>query len=100
MLLRQLLKVIPPKSQGNDLSLIFLLSKLSEGKFNAILTWAPDRLSRNAGDLGRIVDLMDQENSRKLRLILNHLLITPTKSFTNDSFVVKLSLKMIIEELM
>ncbi|QQS43411.1 recombinase family protein [Candidatus Roizmanbacteria bacterium] len=37
-----------------------LLKELAEGKFNAILTWAPDRLSRNAGDLGRIVDLMDQ----------------------------------------
>ncbi|MFA7675510.1 MAG: recombinase family protein, partial [Endomicrobiia bacterium] len=28
---------------------------------NAILTWAPDRLSRNAGDLGSLVDLMDQK---------------------------------------
>ena len=28
-------------------------------KYNGILTWAPDRISRNAGDLGRIVDLMD-----------------------------------------
>ena len=28
--------------------------------FDGILTWAPDRLSRNAGDLGLLVDLMDQ----------------------------------------
>lgn len=37
-----------------------LLSEVKTGRFNAILTWAPDRLSRNAGDLGSIVDLMDQ----------------------------------------
>ena len=37
-----------------------MLSELASGKYNAILTWAPDRLSRNAGDLGSLVDLMDQ----------------------------------------
>ncbi len=36
------------------------MADLKSGKFNAILTWAPDRLSRNAGDLGSLVDLMDQ----------------------------------------
>jgi hypothetical protein len=29
-----------------------LLTDIREGKFNGILTWAPDRLSRNGGDLG------------------------------------------------
>src|SRR3989338_4593981 len=37
-----------------------LLQDVRDGMFNAILSWAPDRLSRNAGDLGSIVDLMDQ----------------------------------------
>ena len=37
-----------------------LVSDIKSGKFNAILTWAPDRISRNAGDLGSIVDLIDQ----------------------------------------
>ena len=37
-----------------------MLAEIKQGKFNAILTWAPDRLSRNAGDLGSVVDLMDQ----------------------------------------
>jgi DNA invertase Pin-like site-specific DNA recombinase len=37
-----------------------LLQDIRTGKFNGILTWAPDRLSRNAGDLGAIVDLIDQ----------------------------------------
>jgi DNA invertase Pin-like site-specific DNA recombinase len=36
-----------------------IVNELQEGKFNGILTWAPDRISRNAGDLGKIVDLMD-----------------------------------------
>jgi site-specific DNA recombinase len=37
-----------------------LLEEIRDGKYDGILTWAPDRLSRNAGDLGSVVDLMDQ----------------------------------------
>jgi len=44
-----------------------LLQGLIDGRYNAILTWAPDRLSRNAGDLGRIVDLMDQKKLFMIR---------------------------------
>ena len=40
-----------------------IVEEIKQGKFNGILTWAPDRISRNAGDLGRIVDLMDQRNT-------------------------------------
>ena len=36
-----------------------IVDELKSGKFNGILTWNADRISRNAGDLGRIVDLMD-----------------------------------------
>lgn len=36
-----------------------LVQGIQEGKYNGILTWAADRISRNAGDLGRIVDFMD-----------------------------------------
>lgn len=36
-----------------------MLDGIRAGKFNGILTWAADRISRNAGDLGRVVDLMD-----------------------------------------
>ncbi|MFA5208614.1 MAG: recombinase family protein, partial [Candidatus Paceibacterota bacterium] len=38
-----------------------ILEDIKREKFNGILTWAPDRLSRNAGDLGSLVDLMDQK---------------------------------------
>jgi len=38
-----------------------LILDIRRGLFTGILSWAPDRLSRNAGDLGSIVDLMDQK---------------------------------------
>jgi len=37
-----------------------LVKDIDNGIFNAIITWAPDRLSRNAGDLGKLVDRIDQ----------------------------------------
>ena len=37
-----------------------LVKDIDAGIFNAIITWAPDRLSRNAGDLGKLVDRIDQ----------------------------------------
>jgi len=39
-----------------------MIEEIGNGKYNAILTWHPDRLSRNAGDLGRLIDLMDNKN--------------------------------------
>lgn len=53
-----------------------LLQDLDEGKYNAILTWAPDRLSRNAGDLGSLVDRMDSS-----KLLQIH---TYSQTFTNN----------------
>lgn len=44
-----------------------LLADIRLGKFSGILTWAPDRLSRNAGDLGALVDLMDQGLLHEIR---------------------------------
>jgi DNA invertase Pin-like site-specific DNA recombinase len=46
-----------------------IVEEIKIGKFNAILTWAPDRISRNAGDLGRIVDLMDSGMLQNLSTI-------------------------------
>jgi len=53
-----------------------LLMDIHRGKFNGILTWAPDRLSRNAGDLGILVDLMDQGKLQEVR--------TFSQTFTNN----------------
>ena len=44
-----------------------IVEEIKVGKFNGILTWAPDRISRNAGDLGRIVDLMDSGVLQEIR---------------------------------
>ena len=38
-----------------------ILEDIRREKFNGIIVWHPDRLSRNAGDLGELVDLMDQK---------------------------------------
>ncbi len=53
-----------------------LINEIRQGKFNGILTWAPDRLSRNAGDLGSVVDLMDQKHLIEIR--------TYGQKFTNN----------------
>jgi len=53
-----------------------LLGDIRQGKFNGILTWAPDRISRNAGDLGAIVDLMDEKLLLDIR--------TFSQSFSNN----------------
>lgn len=53
-----------------------LLADIRAGTFNGILCWAPDRLSRNAGDLGTLVDLMDQGKLTEIR--------THGQKFTNS----------------
>jgi len=53
-----------------------MIQDIRDGKYQGIVTWAPDRLSRNAGDLGALVDLMD---SKKLQQIK-----TPSQTFTNS----------------
>lgn len=53
-----------------------LLIDIEQGKFGGIITWAPDRLSRNAGDLGKLVDLMDQEKLLQIK--------TYSQTFSNN----------------
>lgn len=55
------------KDSGNRPVFKELLGDVKREKFNAILTWAPDRLSRNAGDLGSVVDLMDERKLLSIR---------------------------------
>ncbi len=64
------------KASGQRPVFLEILSDLRSGKYNGILTWAPDRLSRNAGDLGSLVDLMDQKKLAHIQ--------TFTQKFTND----------------
>ncbi len=58
-----------------------LLSEIRQGKFNAILTWAPDRLSRNAGDLGAVVDMMDQKSLIEIRTFSQRFTNNPNEKF-------------------
>src|SRR3990172_8522353 len=55
------------KDSGQRPAYMDLLQRIRSGEFNGILTWAPDRLSRNAGDLGSLVDLMDQGLLQEIR---------------------------------
>lgn len=58
-----------------------LLAGIREGKFNGILTWAPDRLSRNAGDLGSLVDLIDQKALIEVRTYGQRFTNSPNEKF-------------------
>ena len=58
-----------------------LITEIHQGKFNGILTWAPDRLSRNAGDLGAIVDLMDQKLLLQIRTYGQSFQNSPNEKF-------------------
>ena len=58
-----------------------IIEEIKRGKFNGILTWAPDRISRNAGDLGRIVDLMDQKLLLEIRTFGQRFTNNPNEKF-------------------
>lgn len=58
-----------------------LIGDIRSGKFTGILTWAPDRLSRNAGDLGSLVDLMDQKSLKEIRTFGQRFSDSPSEKF-------------------
>ncbi len=58
-----------------------IVEELKQGKYNGILTWAPDRIARNAGDLGRVVDLMDQKKLIEIRTYGQKFTNTPNDKF-------------------
>lgn len=81
--LAQGLEVVKVKQESHSAKMsaqrpIFMemLNEIRNGEYNGILTWAPDRLSRNAGDLGSLVDLMD---AKKLAHIKTH-----SQEFSNN----------------
>jgi len=58
-----------------------LLEDVRRGRYTGILTWAPDRLSRNAGDLGSVVDLMDQKLLLEIRTYGQSFINSPNEKF-------------------
>src|SRR3989338_9389808 len=58
-----------------------MIEDIRQQKVNAILTWAPDRLARNAGDLGAIVDLMDKKMLLDIRTYGQRFTNNPNEKF-------------------
>lgn len=58
-----------------------IIRDLRAGRFNGVLVWHPDRLSRNAGDLGSLVDLMDQKALVEIRTYGQRFSNSPSEKF-------------------
>ena len=58
-----------------------IIDDIRAGKFNGVMAWAPDRLSRNAGDLGTLVDLMDQKLLIEIRTYGQRFINSPNEKF-------------------
>ncbi|NBS71680.1 recombinase family protein, partial [bacterium] len=43
-----------------------MVEEIKRGKYDAILTWHPDRLARNMADAGKIIDLLDKKIIKNL----------------------------------
>lgn len=69
------------KESGTRPVFMQMIQDLRSGKFNGILTWSPDRCSRNAGDLGSLVDLMDQGKLLQIRTYGQVFSNTPNDKF-------------------
>lgn len=53
-----------------------MLARIENGEANTIICWKADRLARNGGDGGRIIELVD---SRKLKIV------TPDNTYTREN---------------
>lgn len=69
------------KMSGQRPVFMKLIEDIRSGMFTGILTWAPDRLSRNAGDLGQLVDLMDQGKLTNIKTFTQGFTNTPSEKF-------------------
>lgn len=58
-----------------------LLRDIEIGRYTGILTWAPDRLSRNAGDLGSLVDMMDEKKLLQIKTYGQSFQNSPNEKF-------------------
>src|SRR5665213_3102746 len=58
-----------------------IVEEIKQKKFNGILTWAPDRISRNAGDLGKVIDRMDANVLKDIRTYGQQFTNSPNDKF-------------------
>ncbi len=69
------------KDSGHRPTFNEIVKDIRSGRYTGILTWAPDRLSRNAGDLGSLVDLMDQKLLHEIRTYGQKFSNSPNEKF-------------------
>lgn len=69
------------KSSGERPVFMQLINEIKDGQYNGILAWHPDRLSRNAGDLGLLVDLMDSNQLEAIQTYGQRFSNTPNEKF-------------------
>lgn len=69
------------KDSGQRSTFNEIIKDIRTGRYTGILTWAPDRLSRNAGDLGSLVDLMDQKPLHEIRTYGQKFSNSPNEKF-------------------
>lgn len=69
------------KDSGQRPEYMRMIADIRTKTFNGVLTWAPDRLSRNAGDLGILVDLMDQGLLQEIRTHGQNFRNSPNEKF-------------------
>ncbi len=55
------------KESGQRPVFLQMVADIKAGKFTGVIAWDPSRISRNAGDLGAIVDLMDSKHLVDIR---------------------------------
>ena len=75
------------KSAKDEGRLVFneILKDLNAGKIQGLIVWHPDRLSRNAMDAARLIDLLDRNKLQEI--------VTPSQTFRNtpmDKFMLSL----------
>jgi DNA invertase Pin-like site-specific DNA recombinase len=58
-----------------------MLADIGRGRYTGIITWSADRISRNAGDLGSVVDLMDQHSLIEIRTYGQQFRNSPNEKF-------------------
>ena len=58
-----------------------ILRDIKSGRYNGVATWSPDRLSRCGGDLGSLVDLMDEKHLIQIRTYGQTFTNTPSEKF-------------------
>ncbi len=73
------------KKSGTRPGFNMLINSIQKGKINGIIVWNVDRISRNAGDAGAVIDLIDEE---KLKCVLTH--TQPYRNIPSDKMMLSL----------